>query len=397
MVKHKFFGWLLPVLFWSVISAAFIGPGTVTTAASAGSGYGTQLLWALTFSTLACIVLQEAAARLTIVSGKSLGGNISDWFHSSTLNYLVAGAIIFGSAAYQAGNFIGAGIGLDLIFETGTILPVLVIGLTGITILWFGTTRNIAYILSGIVAAMGFSFIYIAFYSNIEVENIVVSAVTPVFPIGSGMLILGLTGTTIVPYNLFLGSGISHGQTIKKMRSGLIPAIFIGGVISMAILLSAVEIATPFSFQAMKIKLLEGHGYWTAFLLSTGLFAAGLTSSLTAPLAAAITAKTVFGKNWKTRSFRFRMVWIVVMITGITFGVLDFKPVSVIILAQVLNGFILPFISIFLFLALNRQYKKQYGRLNGWFNNLLLLMIIVVCLTLSIYSLFDVLTSVSGL
>jgi len=83
MVKRKLFSWLLPVLFWSVISAAFIGPGTVTTAASAGSGFGTQLLWALTFSTLACIILQEAAARLTIVSGKSLGGNISAWFHNS--------------------------------------------------------------------------------------------------------------------------------------------------------------------------------------------------------------------------------------------------------------------------------------------------------------------------
>jgi len=64
--------------------------------------------------------LQEAAARLTIVSGKFLGGIISMWFHSSILNYFVAGAIIFGSAAYQAGNLIGAGIGLDLVFKTGT-------------------------------------------------------------------------------------------------------------------------------------------------------------------------------------------------------------------------------------------------------------------------------------
>ena len=61
------------ILFWSVISAAFIGPGTVTTAASAGASHGFQLLWALVFSTLACVVLQEAAARISIVSGKNLG------------------------------------------------------------------------------------------------------------------------------------------------------------------------------------------------------------------------------------------------------------------------------------------------------------------------------------
>jgi Mn2+/Fe2+ NRAMP family transporter len=75
---------------------------------------------------------------------------------------------------------------------------------------------------------------------------------------------------------------------------------------------------------------------------------------------------------------------------------MDIRPLPAIILAQALNGFILPFISIFLFLALNRQYKKQYGRLNGWFNNLLLLLIILVCLMLSIYSLFDVATRISG-
>ena len=65
------------VLFWSVIAAAFIGPGTVTTAASAGAGHGYALLWTLLFSTLACLLLQEAAARLTVVSGLDLGQALS--------------------------------------------------------------------------------------------------------------------------------------------------------------------------------------------------------------------------------------------------------------------------------------------------------------------------------
>ena len=57
---------LLNVLFWSVISAAFIGPGTVTTASSAGATFGLQLAWALLFSTVACIVLQVPKQYLTI-------------------------------------------------------------------------------------------------------------------------------------------------------------------------------------------------------------------------------------------------------------------------------------------------------------------------------------------
>ena len=61
------------ILFWSVIAAAFIGPGTVTASALAGATYDLKLLWALSFSVLACLLLQEASARLTVVSGKDLG------------------------------------------------------------------------------------------------------------------------------------------------------------------------------------------------------------------------------------------------------------------------------------------------------------------------------------
>ncbi len=71
-------GRLGSILFWSVIAAAFIGPGTVTTAASAGARFGPRLLWALSFSTLACLLLQEASARLTVVSGRSLGEALAD-------------------------------------------------------------------------------------------------------------------------------------------------------------------------------------------------------------------------------------------------------------------------------------------------------------------------------
>ncbi|MCB0548279.1 MAG: divalent metal cation transporter, partial [Phaeodactylibacter sp.] len=64
---------LSSVLFWSIISAAFIGPGTVTTAAKAGASFQLQLIWALAFSIFATIILQEAAARITLASGKNLG------------------------------------------------------------------------------------------------------------------------------------------------------------------------------------------------------------------------------------------------------------------------------------------------------------------------------------
>ena len=67
---------ILVVLFWSVIAAAFIGPGTLVSASTAGANYGLNLVWTLVFATLACIIFQEMAARLTIVTQKDLASTL---------------------------------------------------------------------------------------------------------------------------------------------------------------------------------------------------------------------------------------------------------------------------------------------------------------------------------
>jgi manganese transport protein len=59
-----------------LVSAAFIGPGTVTVCSLAGVAYGYSLLWALLVSLIACIVLQEMSARLGLVTGKGLSDSI---------------------------------------------------------------------------------------------------------------------------------------------------------------------------------------------------------------------------------------------------------------------------------------------------------------------------------
>ncbi|MFT7054522.1 MAG: Mn2+/Fe2+ NRAMP family transporter, partial [Roseivirga sp.] len=107
---------LWSLLFWMVIAAAFIGPGTVTTAAAAGAGYGYSLLWALVFSIFACVILQESAARITIASGFTLGEAIKKRFKSNSVALMIGIAIFLGCAAYEAGNILGAISGVALIF-----------------------------------------------------------------------------------------------------------------------------------------------------------------------------------------------------------------------------------------------------------------------------------------
>jgi Mn2+/Fe2+ NRAMP family transporter len=102
---------LLDILFWSVIAAAFIGPGTITTAARAGSDYRLTLGWALLFSVVACLVLQEASGRITVTASKELGEAIRERYSATVwgawLPRLVAASVVLGCAAYEAGNLLG--------------------------------------------------------------------------------------------------------------------------------------------------------------------------------------------------------------------------------------------------------------------------------------------------
>ena len=148
---------LLDILFWSVIAAAFIGPGTVTTAARAGSDFGFTLAWALVFSTVACLVLQEAAGRVTVLTGRELGEALSDRFRGSRLRAsvptLLAVGIVLGCAAYQAGNILGAVAGLQLVVDLPAgWLTVVVVGAAAV-LLATGSTRWIARGLGALVAA----------------------------------------------------------------------------------------------------------------------------------------------------------------------------------------------------------------------------------------------------
>ena len=125
-----------------LVTAAFIGPGTVTKATTAGANYGYALVWAIVFSVFATVVFQEMAARLGIVTKAGLGEAIRQTITNPVIRFLslslVVTAIVVGNAAYQAGNIAGAATGLATLtdevpptllgrvcrFDAGTLSPV---------------------------------------------------------------------------------------------------------------------------------------------------------------------------------------------------------------------------------------------------------------------------------
>ena len=381
---------LLNILFWSVISAAFIGPGTVTTAASSGANFGFALLWALVFSTFACVVLQEASARITIISGKNLGQAIREQFKDRTSGLfvllLVLGAIILGCAAYEAGNILGGVAGAALGTGISAQLLTVFIGLAAGLLLYFSSTVVVARVMGVVVALMGIAFLVTAISLGPSLMEILKGSFIPSMPSGSSLLVIGLVGTTVVPYNLFLGSGIAGNQSLKDLRIGLSVAVIFGGIISMGVLVVGTSVSGTFSFDALADTLSTKLGAWASVIFSLGLFAAGFSSAITAPLAAAITAKGLFGssqsQNWDEHSWRYRMVWLGVLLTGIVFGISNVKPIPVIIIAQALNGILLPFVAIFLITVVNDLGLMGKSNLNGTISNISMAVVVVVTIFL---------------
>lgn len=386
------------LLLWSIIPAAFIGPGTVTTCAKAGATYGVSLLWALTFSIIATMVLQEAAARITIASGKSLGQLVAARFGQGLGRWLRASlftAVALGCTAYQAGNLLGAVAGLQLLSDLPDKWWLLIIGTVATILLWIGSTRLITSVLAVVVFLMGVAFVVVGLQAPVPLSSVLRGAIFPTIPSGAALLAIGLVGTTVVPYNLFLGSGLSQGQQMGEMRLGLLCAILIGGFISASILLTGLQIEGIFSFENLGTTLEAKLGRGASSLFALGLMAAGMSSAITAPFAAAITGQTLLGNDtsaWKTTGRNFRLVWGIVLGAGWLFALTGVKPIPAIVAAQAANGFLLPFVAIFLWIVVNDRKLLPPAYANGWLANILMAIVVIIATGLGAYNLYQVLT-----
>lgn len=381
------------VLLWSVISAAFIGPGTVTTCAVAGSRFGLSLLWALTFSTLATVLLQEAAARITIASGLGLGEILTQTcgFRVRWLMVILFAAVTLGCAAYEAGNILGAVAGLSLLagVQTGGLPTQLLTALVGtvcMALLWRGSTRLLANFLGVVVFGMGIAFAYVAVSASPDIPVLTKSLIIPSLPPDSTVLIIGLIGTTIVPYNLFVGSGIGQQQSLPEMRWGISLAVLIGGLISVMILIAGTLVTGDFSFQNVAQTLAARLGNWAGFLFAFGLFAAGFSSALMAPLAAAITGRSLL--NWSERSGVYRATWLGTLAVGLVFGLMGAKPVPIILLAQVANGLLLPVVTVFLLIAVNNKLLIPTAYRNKAWQNAAMLAVVLITTFLGLRNIY---------
>lgn len=386
----------------TLVTAAFVGPGTVTVCAQAGVRFDFSLLWALLLSVGITILLQEMAARIGLVQQKDLAAVLRESIAAPILKNAVIGlvlaAIVLGNAAYEAGNINGAVMGLEIIthVQQPWLWPILS-GVLAFGLLYMGNHKLLERTLLGLVIFMSLSFMATAIITQPDYGAILQGFIQPTLKEDNILMVLALIGTTVVPYNLFL-----HASLVKKkwqdtsqlsaVRTDTIIAIGLGGLVSMAILITGAsmpgnELTRPMDLAA-GLQPLFGNA--AAVFTGLGLFAAGVTSSITAPLAAAIVIQSCFGWTGGMKSKQFRASWMAILFIGLASTTLSYSPIVIIQFAQLANGILLPIMAGLLWwLSSSKKILGQYR--NGWTLNALCFLLLLTTIVLSIRTLSKVL------
>lgn len=395
-------GWLGPGL---LISASFIGPGTVTTATVTGASYGFALTWTIVFSIVATIILQEMSARLGLMGKLSTGEALRATFESpvakALMITLIVAAIGIGGAAYAGGDTTGTALALSSV--TGLSIPLLagIIAAIIVGLLLTGSYKVIENVMTGLVVILALIFLITAISVKPDLGEMFRGAFVPSIPDGAVLTAIALIGTTVVPYNIFLHSNLvqekwgdePQEQALKKARVDNVISISVGGLITLAILAMAAAVMFTKGLEAesaadLAEPLRPMLGDFAPWALAIGLFAAGLTSAIAGPLGAAYAICGVLGWSSDMKDNRFRAIYLTVVIVGAIIAITGVNPIQVIILAQAANGILLPVVAFFLLYTMNN--KKLLGEhANGLASNIFGGAIFLVTVVLGGYSLYS--------
>ncbi len=386
----------------ALVAAAFVGPGTVTTASVIGAEYAYLLLWTIAFSVIATMVLQEMSARLGLVSREGLGEALRNEFSSPFLKTLTVGLVVaaigIGTAAFQTGNIVGGAAGLNTITGISENIWGPLIGLIAGALLWTGNYKLIERVFIGLVTVMGLAFVANAIMVRPDLGALS-GGLVPTVPEGSAYLIAGLVGTTVVGYNLFL-----HASTVQERwdgpsdlaecRTDTIAMVVLGGIITTSIVVTAAAVFPEGTaiddVGEMADQLEPVFGGYALTFFAIGLFAAGFTSAMSAPLAGAYATAGALGWERDLTSTRFRAIWVSILSVGIVFSALDYSPVEVIVFAQVANGLLLPILAVFLIYAMNNE-SLLGEHTNSTLQNILGGLVTVVVVGIGLQTLYDLL------
>lgn len=386
-----------------IIAAAFIGPGTVTTASIAGAQLGYGLFWALLFSVFATFIVQEMSSRLGLATGLGLSENLMAAFDNKAIKFIIATLVVLalgvGNAAYEGGNIAGAALGLANVFEIDQAIWVSILALLALGLVWSNSYKLIERVLIALVSIMSAVFLVVMVIAGFDV-SLFLKGLSGQALFSNTTLLLAIVGTTIVPYNLFLHAGLSAKQAqenlkqksvskaeLKTHQRQLFTSISFGGLVTFAIMSCAANAyflsKTELSPTNIANQLQPLLGEFANSFFALGLFSAGITSALTAPLATAYALCGIFGWTADIKEKNFKFICTTIIVIGALVALSGYKPFTIIVIAQASNALLLPISLILLLYLVNQSALMKHAK-NSVISNVLSSVIILVVVGLGV-------------
>jgi Mn2+/Fe2+ NRAMP family transporter len=366
-----------------LIFLAVLGPGIITanvdndaggiyTYSVAGAHFGYTLLWSLIPITVALVVVQEMVARMGVVTGKGLADLIREEYGFRATFFLMA-LLLVADLGNTISEFAGLASGMS-VFHVSRYVAVPLGALLVWVLVVQGTYRIVEKVF---LAACVFYVAYVisGFLAHPDWKIALVSTVKPSLHFDSGSLymIIGLVGTTIAPWMQFYlqSAVVEKGIKLKNFlqsRWDVIIGCIITDVVAFFIIVACAatihvsgqgEISNA-GDAALALRPLAGRA--AAALFALGLCNASLFSACILPLATAYYVCEGLGfesginkRLHEAPTFYSLFTGLIVLGAVAVLVLSEEKQVPIILLSQVANGIILPFVLIFMLRLSNRE------------------------------------------
>ena len=366
-----------------MIFLAVLGPGIITanvdndaggiyTYSLAGAKFGFSLLWTLIPITVALVVVQEIVARMGVVTGKGLADLIREEYGFRT-TFVLMMLLLAADLGNTIAEFAGLASGMAIFGVTRYVAVPL-----GAVLVWAlvvkGTYRSVEKVF---LAACVFYIAYpvSCFLAHPRWPEALISTAKPTFQFSGGYLymLIGVVGTTIAPWmQFFLQSAVvEKGIKVKEYiysRWDVIVGCIITDVVAFFIIVAcAATIYVSGHRQindagdaALALRPLAGHAASALFAL--GLCNASLFSACILPLATAYYVCEGLGmESGVNKRFHEAPTFYWLYTSLIALGALavmllsEARQIPIILLSQVINGILLPFVLIFMLRLVNRK------------------------------------------
>jgi manganese transport protein len=341
-----------------VAAVAYVDPGNFATNIAGGSKYGYLLLWVILASNLMAMLIQTLSAKLGIATGLNLPEVCRERFSRRTAIALWVQAEAIAMATDLA-EFIGAAVGLNLLFGIPLLPAAFITGAIAFAILALQTYagfRRLEAVIVGLVGAILVGFAVNLLHAHPSGSGVLHGLFVPGFAgTDSVLLAVGILGATVMPHVIYLHSSLTQRRVVGKTdeekrrifrfeRTDVLIAMSIAGVINMSMLIMAAgifhsrgltEIADLDEVHSSLGQIVNSSA---AAFFGVALLASGLSSSSVGTLAGQVVMQGFIRRQIPL--FLRRAITMIPALVVIGMGV---NATSALIVSQVVLSFGIPF------------------------------------------------------